>query len=199
MRAGRLCSVVALVALTLAGCTPNWATNGQADVVLLMTSINNGNPLQSDVRISTGSVCSDFVPLRLENHFINPGITATGFRHDFTVFRYTVSYSRADGLNQVGVDVPFPISGDLSREVTEESNATLELEVVRAQAKVEPPLSNLVGGTGGAAIVTMFADITLYARTTTGSLLNPVSGTLQIDFADYGDTVTSCPAPPTGS
>jgi hypothetical protein len=196
MKVQRLYAVAALGALMLAGCTPNWATNGAADVVLLMTTINNGVPLQSDVQISAGTVCADFVPLRLENHFINPAITVTGFRHDFTVFRYTVSYTRADGLNQQGVDVPFAISGDLAKEITEETAANLNLEVVRAQAKLEPPLSNL-RNLGGAAVVTVFANITLYARTTTGSLLNPVSGTLQIDFADFADALSVCPAPPT--
>ncbi len=90
-----------------------------------------------------------------------------------------------------GVDVPFPITGNVSQEVINSSDAQLILEVVRRQAKFEPPLRNLVGG--GAIIVTMFADITLHARTTTGTVLNPVSGRLQIDFADFVDKDTTCP------
>jgi hypothetical protein len=46
---------------------------------------------------------------------------------------------------------------------------------------------------GGAFIVTMFADITLHARTTTGVTTNTASGQLQIDFADYAGTDVACP------
>jgi hypothetical protein len=184
--------VTALGALALVGCTPDWAKNGDAPVVLLMTGINDGAPLTSDVRISTGAVCPDSVPLRLENHFKNPHVTATGFRHDFTVERYEVRYFRSDGRNTEGVDVPYRISGNVAQEVIEEQAATLNLEVVRRQAKLEPPLVNL-RNSGGAIIVTMFADITLHARTTTGQTTNAVSARLQIDFADFADAATSCP------
>ena len=189
--------VIVFGALVMSGCTPDWAKNGDAPVVLLMTAINSGNVLDSDMRISTGSVCPDLVPLRLENHFKNPGVTNTGFRHDFTIERYEVHYFRSDGRNTEGVDVPFSITGNLAQEVQEESDATLNLEVVRRQAKLEPPLTNLVGG-GGSVIVTMFAEVTLHARTTTGQTTNPVSARLQIDFADFADDDTSCPTPPSG-
>jgi hypothetical protein len=184
--------VTALGALAMIGCTPDWAKQGDAPVVLLMTGINDGAPLESDVRLSNGNVCPDFVSLRVENHFKNPNVTATGFRHDYTIERYEVRYFRSDGRNTEGVDVPYRISGNVAQEVVEESAATLNLEVVRRQAKVEPPLGNLLNG-GGPSIVTMFAEITLHARTTTNQTTNAVSARLQIDFADFGDELTSCP------
>jgi hypothetical protein len=193
MKAAKVSAVVALGALAMGGCTPDWAKTGDSDVILLMTGINDGSPLDSDVIISSGGVCPDLVPLRLENHFKNPNLTNTGFRHDFTVERYEVHYFRSDGRNVEGVDVPFSITGNLAQEVTEDNAATLNLEVVRRQAKLEPPLLNL--RTGGAIIVTMFADITLHARTTTGNITNSVSARLQIDFANFGDDDTTCPAP----
>lgn len=186
-----------VVALAGAGCTPDWAKNGNSDVILLMTAINDGSPLDSDVEITGGtggpSVCPDIVSLRLENHFKNPGVTNTGFRHDFTVERYEVRYYRSDGRNVEGVDVPYTITGNVAQEVIEESTATLNLEVVRRQAKLEPPLRNLASPGGGALIFTAFAEITLHARTTTGQVLNPVSARLQIDFANFGDDLTTCP------
>ncbi len=200
MKVVRVYAIV-MGALALPSCTPDWAKTGNADVQFLMTAINAGIPIQSDVRDGEGAtpplsiVCSDFVALRLENHFINPNLTTTGFRHDFTVFRYTVQYARSDGLGTEGVDVPFSISGNLAQEVTEENSVTLNLEVVRAQAKLEPPLNNLARN-GGSVIITVFATVTLYARTTTGDLLNPVSAQVQIDFADFSDTLTACPTAP---
>jgi hypothetical protein len=183
--------------LSTLSCTPDWAKSGEAPVILLMTAINGGVPLDSDVRISNGGICPDFVSLRLENHFKNPNLTNTGFRHDITVERYEVHYFRSDGHNTEGVDVPFAITGNVAQEVVEESASSLIIEVVRRQAKAEPPLANLKTG-GQESIFTAFAEVTLHARTTTGQVTNPATARLQIDFANFGDTLTACPAAPTG-
>jgi len=183
--------VTVLVAAAMFGCTPDWAKNGDAPVVLLMTGINDGNPLSSDVRLSNGVVCPDTVPVRVENHFKNPSIAATGFRHDFTIERYEVRYFRSDGRNTEGVDVPYRISGNIATEIVEESASNLNVEVVRRQAKLEPPLANLTGA--NPPVLTVFAEVTLHARTTTGQTTNAISGRLQIDFADFADTLKACP------
>jgi hypothetical protein len=187
-------AVFSLSALSLGGCTPDWAKNSNSPVMLLMTAINSGNPLDSDVIISNDSVCPDLVALRLENHFKNPGAaeTLSGFRHDITVERYEVRYYRSDGRNVQGVDVPYNITGNVAQEIIEESAATLNLEVVRRQAKFEPPLINL-RTSGGAIVITGFAEVTLHGRTTTGEIVNPVSARLQIDFANFIDNDTTCP------
>jgi hypothetical protein len=192
MNAVRAGAVVVLGALTWGGCTPDFAENGNSQVTLILTAINDGAPLDSDVRISTGAICPDLVTVRLENHFKNPNVTDTGFRHDLIVERYEVHYLRSDGRGVEGVDVPFSLTGNLAALVPEEGESTFSLEVVRRQAKVEPPLGNLTGG-GGAFVVTMFADITLHARTATGEVANPVTGRLQLDFADFADDLTTCP------
>ena len=202
MKAARVCAVVALGALSTSGCTPDWA-KGSGDVVMLMTAINGGTPLESDVAISTGEACADSVALRLENHFKNPAIASSGFHNDYTVERYEVHYVRSDGRNTEGVDVPYSITGNLAQEVINSSDATLSLEVVRRQAKLEAPLFQLKknptdpdaanGETAGAVALTVFADVTLHARTTTGVVLNPVTGRLQIDFANFGDALKACP------
>ena len=159
-----------------------------------MTGINDGNPLESDVRLG-GGICPDFVSLRVENHSKNPNVTGTGFRGDMVIERYEVTYLRSDGRNTQGVDVPYSITGNVALEIQAESDAKLQLEVVRRQAKVEPPLSTLVGG-GGPLIVTMFADITLHARMTTGEVTNTATARLQIDFSDFADSGTAtCPTP----
>jgi hypothetical protein len=188
---------IALVALAFVGCTPDWAQRGDSVMVLLMTAINNGSPMDSDVQISSGAVCPDFATLRVENHFKNPNLEATGFRGDITIERYEVRYFRSDGRNQEGVDVPYRITGNVAQEIIAPGAATLTIEVVRRQAKLEPPLANLRGG-GGPLIVTMFAEVTLHARTTTLQATNSVSARMQIDFADFADNVTSCPTAPGG-
>jgi hypothetical protein len=189
---------IALVALAFVGCTPDWAQRGDSVMVLLMTAINNGSPMDSDVSLdANGSVCPDFATLRVENHFKNPNLEATGFRADITIERYEVRYFRSDGRNQEGVDVPYRITGNVAQEIIGPGAATLAVEVVRRQAKLEPPLMNLRNN-GAAIIVTMFAEVTLHARTTTLVATNPVSARMQIDFADFGDSLTECPTSPGG-
>lgn len=195
MKGVKVFGAVALCALGMGGggCAPNWASSSNSDVMFLMTAINDGSPMDSDVVISNGGICPDDVKIRLENHFKNPGVSSTGFRHDIVVQRYEVHYIRSDGRNVEGVDVPYSITGNVNQEVVEESAATLILEVVRRQAKLEPPLLQLEDFNGGSLIFTAFADITLHAVTTTGDVLNPVTGRLQIDFANFGDDLKTCP------
>jgi hypothetical protein len=60
---------------------------------------------------------------------------------------------------------------------------------VRRQAKLEPPLSGITGYD----IVTMFATITVSGETVSGDTVSAV-GSMQIDFANYGDTDETCPS-----
>jgi len=120
--------------------------------------------------------------------------TDASFRADIVIERYGVRYFRSDGRNTEGVDVPYAISGNVAQEVQAGSSATLSLEVVRRQAKLEPPLKNLIDF-GGGQVVTMFAEVTIHARSTVNQTTNAATARLQIDFADFADTLTACPAP----
>ena len=184
---------LSLGALAMSGCVPDWAEQGDSPNVLLMTGINSGTPITSDVQISNGSICPDFAALRVENHLKNPLNTDASFRSDVVIERYDVRYFRSDGRSTEGVDVPFRITGNVAQEIQASNSAVLNLEIVRRQAKLEPPLRNLQG-LGGGQVVTMFAEVTLHARSTIQQSLNTATARVQIDFADFADTLTSCPA-----
>ena len=183
--------VLILGGLVAAGCSPSYFQQGNSPRALLLTGINDGNVLQSDVRQGT-NICPDSVPVRVENHAKNPNAPQAGFRDDIVIERYEVHYFRSDGRGVEGVDVPYSISGNLAFEVQEAAGVNVNVEVVRRQAKIEPPLSQLVNG-GGAELLTLFAEVTLHARTTTGVTTNTASGRMQIDFADFAGTETTCP------
>jgi len=185
-------TVFVLSALAASGCVPDWAKQGESPEILLMTGINNGAPLESDVRISNGSVCPDFVPLRVENHQRNPLNTDASFRSDIVIERYDVRYFRSDGRSTEGVDVPFRITGNVAQEIQAGSSAVLNLEIVRRQAKLEPPLRNLTD-LGGGQVVTMFGEVTIHARSTVNQTTNAATARVQIDFADFADALTTCP------
>jgi hypothetical protein len=132
------------------------------------------------------------VSLQVENHFKNPNVTGVDFRSNIIVQRYEVQYYRSDGRGVEGVDVPFAITGNVTAEVATGTPATIHIEVVRRQAKLEPPLLQLASGSGGSPLFTAFAKITLHGVTAIGQAVT-ATGTLQIDFADFGDKLTSCP------
>jgi hypothetical protein len=190
-RLARLVPLVTLGALVLPACTADYATQGEAPVLLIMTDLNSGLPMDSDVRISTGGICPDGVTMTLTTQGKNPNVTQ-GPLGDVYLERYEVQYFRSDGRANEGVDVPFRISGNMTARVAFGSTTSATIEVVRRQAKTEPPLSSLVGG-GGPLVITMFAQVTVHGRTTSGQVTNAAVGRVHIDFADFGDKVTDCP------
>ena len=191
-RSTSLKAAVLALSVSLSGCAANYTTGNTSSILFVIVAVNGGAPLRSDV-VTNGAVIADSAPVVVAVRFKNLNIPTTpSVPNAIIIERYEVKYRRSDGRGVEGQDVPFTISGNvtLAVDVTKDENSTLAIDVVRAQAKLEAPLRNLrgaVSGTlGGALAVTMFADITLHARTISGQ---PVSanGSLQIDFADFGD------------
>jgi hypothetical protein len=180
-------------ALVLAGCAPDYVTSNSSPVNLLIAAINEGNVLDSDVRLGADSnlVCPDVVKVALAVRAKNPGgPTSDVIPMHVLIQGYEVSYIRSDGRGVEGFDVPQRINGAMASEVDLANSGTSDMliEVVRRQAKLEPPLSNL----SGYQVVTMFATVTIHGQTVAGQAVS-ATGQMQIDFADYGDTLTSCP------
>ena len=101
---------------------------------------------------------------------------------DITITRYRVEYSRADGRNTPGVDVPQPFDGAVVQTITPGGNS-FGFSLVRVQGKSEPPLVLL---RAGGNTITQFAKVTFYGTDQTGAEVS-VSGTIQIDFGNFGD------------
>ena len=171
----------------MTGCTPDYVTGSEAAVSLFINSINAGAPLDSDVvsgNVTSGFVITeDEVNVDVANRQKNPNFTSVPqVAMAIDIDRYEVRYFRSDGRNTEGVDVPYRITGNIRVAVDVGSNTSFSLEVVRRQAKLEPPLKNLTSG-GGAIVITCFAEITLHGHTTSGQAVQ-ATGRLQIDFAD---------------
>lgn len=196
--AGRVFLALLIAGGTLSGCTPDWATQNDADVILRITDITgspggdgqeDGDTLFSDVgRV----VFNDNATLELDLYEKNPNedFVAGGF-NDVIVRRYTVRYVRADGRNVEGVDVPYSFSGDMNARVFAQGGTTeAVIAVVRHTAKLEPPLKNLafIGNnvfSGGSNFIVTIAQITVFGETITGKAVS-ASASLEIHFADYG-------------
>jgi hypothetical protein len=179
---------VAFLALALTGCAANYVEQGGGSGLVVIASLNNGAALQSSVKLP---ITPDNIDVTVENRAKNPNVTASA-PNDVRIERYEVRYLRSDNRNVEGVDVPYRISGNVAVSVAYNGNTTFSLEIVRAQAKLEPPLRNLRVQTpdlnefgGGAVILTCIAEVTLHGRTIAGQAVQAV-GRMQIDFAQWG-------------
>jgi hypothetical protein len=191
MRSGGALALV--LGLSLAGCAPGYVTSNDASINLIIAAINGGAHLDSDVRNGAGStfVCPDDVKVDVAVRNKNPNAPTPSVPSAVLLKSYEVRYIRSDGRGTEGVDVPYRITGNLafSVDVASSGTSTVSLEVVRRQAKVEPPLSSIFQ----AATLTVMAEVTLYGETVSGQGVS-ATGRVQIDFADFLDTATSCPS-----
>jgi hypothetical protein len=181
--------VAVAAALAMAGCSADYVENNEGPVLLLITAINNGAQLDSDVRNGEFStfVCENEVDVALTVQNKNPN-APTSPSSTVQLESYEVKYSRSDGRGVEGVDVPFRITGSVATNVGIGDDVTIPIEVVRRQAKLEPPLDNISQTT----VLTVSAQVTLFGKTISENRVS-AQARFQIDFADFGDTTTSCP------
>ena len=114
----------------------------------------------------------------------NPAALATP-TNSVTLTHYRVTFRRSDGRNTPGVDVPFGFDGGLGVTIESGSTAEVALELVRHQAKLEPPLKNLAG-LGGQGFISTIAEITFFGHDQNGNDVS-VTGRIDVQFGDFGD------------
>jgi hypothetical protein len=75
----------------------------------------------------------------------------------------------------------------MSQSLDPGDELTFTINLVRQQAKLEPPLSNITG----LQIVEMTANVTVWGETVSRETVT-ASGAAAIRFADYADGTPSC-------
>ncbi len=198
----RVAAVVALSALLLTTSCGDKVLQGRGSsylVVSLLQAASGAKPatfstfLESDVVTNVKGTGTTLFPTVYEDlgqvalsmamkdplTVLEPTATNT-----ITVERYHVDYVRTDGRNTQGVDVPYSFDGAVTGTITS-TGSTLVFVLVRAQAKLEAPLLAL-RGLGGAVIISTLARVTFYGYDQAGNAVS-VSGTISINFADWGD------------
>jgi hypothetical protein len=186
---------IGLVAAAAVGCSET-AREGRSPAYLLLDRLeaaSGADPgelsttLQSDV-ITQGGILEDpaAATFRLALKDVGPqGAASAPTTNNFiTVTRYRVTYRRTDGRNTPGVDVPYPFEGSATITVGA-SPVSLSFILVRAVAKLEPPLRNLQGGGQSGGIYTI-ADVTFFGKDQTGNDVS-VTGAISVNFADWAD------------
>jgi hypothetical protein len=179
-------AVGAALALAMAGCSAAYVEDSQATVLLLVSSINAGATVASDVRGEGGVITNCPVDAKMVVVAKNPNNPGSPVEN-VILQRYDVSFQRSDGRGVEGVDVPYRFSGGITETVAVGGEATVTIDLVRQQAKLEPPLSNITG----LQIVEMTATVTFYGATVSRKTVS-ASGSAGIRFADFGTGTPTC-------
>jgi hypothetical protein len=198
--------LAALIAVT-ASCG-DVSRQGSSPVYLVIDSLQGlrgaasigqpSNPLISDVitNVTTPAPCSTASPcptvfgdtgtVTLRAPLKDIGATAAlapTTNNEVTINRLHVDYSRADGRNTPGVDVPFGFDSAITGTVTAGGTLQLGFELVRNVAKEESPLVQLRSSNN---FISAIATVTFYGVDRVGNNVQ-VSGQIQIEFGNFGD------------
>jgi hypothetical protein len=203
----RLSFCVVVLGAVVSGCTAT-GRDGQSSSFLMVDAITAasgarptafGGSLPSDVQtyvkadvngqqVRVPTVFEDVAQITFRLAMKDPGTptqpSAPSTINFVTLRSYRVTYTRTDGRNTPGVDVPYPFDGALTVTVRD-SPATTSLVLVRVQAKQEAPLRALIGG-GGAMVISTIADVVFFGTDQAGREVS-VTARISVNFADWGD------------
>jgi len=187
------------------------ARSSKAPVYLVVNSLTGAsggghgvgvfsNTLLSDVIvvITAGGTCSVTTPcptvfndsgqavlsIALKDIGTPTNVAVLTTNNEVTIERFHVEYTRADGRNTPGVDVPYPFDGAATATIPTNGPITLAFELVRHTAKEESPLLQL---RSSGQIITTIANVTFFGHDLVGNAVS-VTGSIQIDFGNFGDT-----------
>ncbi|HZI80708.1 MAG TPA: hypothetical protein VFD69_14400 [Vicinamibacterales bacterium] len=197
-----ICALLAAVAAS--GCG-DVATSSRGPSILVIESLTAasgadpqefGGTLNSDVitNVTEPAPCSDTSPcpvvfpdlgqvrlsLAAKNQASTTGPTDL---NTVTITRYRVEFSRADGHNVQGVDVPYAFDSAMTFTVPVTGDASMGFELVRHVSKQEAPLLALKTSQN---IISTIAKITFYGTDQAGNVVNAV-GSIGISFGNFAD------------
>ena len=188
--------VFASAVLLGGGCADDSSTRS----VVTIVSINNNNPLESDVRNagalpldpSDDSIMDDVVEVTMANYPHDPALDLRpGFPFGDVVFSsYKVTFIAENGNG----NAPSGFTGTMHLLVPnaqpnpdEYVPPTAHILLVPAGIKAEPPLSYLPDPINSLLQINTEARIEFYGRETVSDDLVTVTGSIMVSFADYVD------------
>jgi hypothetical protein len=152
-----------------------------------------GSPLLSDVitNLTSPAPCSAASPCPTIFNDLGQVVLALAPKditqtptsnNQVTITRYHIEYTRTDGRNTQGVDVPYAVDGGMTGTVTATGSATLSFELVQHVAKEQAPLVQLTSG----GFINTIAKVTFYGQDLVGNDV-AVTGQIQINFGNFAD------------
>ena len=165
-----------VLTLALAGSTETEDTGFLKTQQVVTTS-----GLFSDVVDDNGNAADDFLRFRLESIPKSPVSVLSDF-YTVQLTGYQVVFSRADGFNTPGIDVPFPLTLPISAQVPPGGAAEVDLLLITREMKLESPLRDLWFGDGQRIFVS--ANLTIFGTDLLGNAVT-ASGTSLVAFGDF--------------
>jgi hypothetical protein len=184
VRQGR--APVYLVINSLAGAPGNRPTSLTANLSSdVITNITTPAPCSTTSPCPTifNDVGSALLRVALKDIGTPGAATSPTPNNDVTITRVHIKYTRADGRNVQGVDVPYEWDAASTGTIPAGGSATIGFELVRHAAKEESPLVQLISSP---SFITTITQVTFYGRDQAGNEVN-VMGTIQINFGNFGD------------
>ena len=189
-------SIASLAAMT-AGCGGDLLTNDRSSLVVVIDALQAasgataiptfGGTLQSDV-LTRGGIISD--PGRVTMRVIGKDPTdVLSLGNSVTIDRYLVTFTRSDGRNTPGLDVPYPFDSAVTFTVTPGSTSTTaSFELIRHTAKLEAPLLGLRDQNNNInwTIISTLAEVTFFGHDQSGRKVS-ASGRIGVQFGDFAD------------
>jgi hypothetical protein len=182
--------------LMLSGCNP-LEDDSKSSSFIIVESITGtdlsgktASFLQSDVVLTNSIVVADVATATLRASLLDPApILKPSQFNDIMLDRYIVSYSRVDGKNRQGVDVPYSFEGALTQLLKIGTSTSIPFVIVREVAKLEAPLIDLAQNRAE-GVIEATAKIELYGHDMVENKVK-ATGYLTIFFANYADSTTA--------
>lgn len=190
-----LIAYVILVGMIIfsSGCNQieNLSTSGTKLICSLITGNDEfgqsgSTTIMSDVITTGGTIYNDVAVATLTTTLLDPDKTESTFYQDVIVDQIDIRYTRADGLNVEGVDVPFSFSQKVNERVSIGIVKEMGFVLIQQTAKLESPLVELVNF-GQEKILKLEAECTFYGKDLAGNRVEPAVATVSIWAADFAD------------
>jgi hypothetical protein len=152
-----------------------------SDVVTIVQRTQGGN--QVDVPTVYGDPGRAVMRLILKDPGVPGAEAGPSPLNTVTFTRYRIVYSRTDGRNTPGVDVPYPVDGATTASIEGTEAGSVPFELVRVAAKMEAPLLAL---RSSAVVISTIAEVTFYGRDAAGNDVS-VTGSIGVNFGNFGD------------
>jgi hypothetical protein len=188
-------AVLALAVLAAAACNPieNGTTSNTRLIIENLTGLDlqgiDSQFCRSDVlftnsQTGTATIVADIGKATLSSQPLDPNpVQGNSTYLDIQLEKIAVSYTRADGHNTPGVDVPYAFEAGVSGTVRVGSLTAITFTLVREAAKEELPLVTLQGS---GEVIEATAKIIFYGKDLSGRAVM-ATGYLPITFADYAN------------
>ncbi len=143
--------------------------------------------IYSDVLFTSGGIINDNAAITATAKLLDTSNAAPTFYQDVMVDQVDVKFSRTDGRNVEGKDVPYGFSTPLSAYIAVDKEVAFSLTVITHNAKLESPLIEL-RDIVQEKVLALNATLTFYAKDMAGKRLEPVTRTVIIYCANFADS-----------